>query len=84
MLILVGPSASGKTQIVKILREKYGLNKMVTYTSRTMRPGEKEGIDYFFLTKEEFEKRINEGFFIEYVVYNGNYYGTALSHVSSD
>lgn len=84
MLILVGPSASGKTQIVKILREKYGLNKMVTYTSRTMRPGEKEGIDYFFLTKEEFEKRINEGFFIEYVVYNGNYYGTALSQVSSD
>ena len=57
---------------------------MVTYTSRTMRPGEKEGIDYFFLTKEEFEKRINEGFFIEYVVYNGNYYGTALSQVSSD
>lgn len=84
MLILVGPSASGKTQIVKILREKYGLNKMVTYTSRTMRPGEKEGIDYFFLTKEEFEKRINECFFIEYVVYNGNYYGTALSQVSSD
>ena len=84
MLILVGPSASGKTQIVKILREKYGLNKMVTYTSRTMRPGEKEGIDYFFLTKEDFEKRINEGFFIEYVVYNGNYYGTALSQVSSD
>lgn len=84
MLILVGPSASGKTQIVKILREKYGLNKMVTYTSRTMRPGEKEGIDYFFLTKEEFEKRINEGFFIEYVIYNGNYYGTALSQVSSD
>ena len=84
MLILVGPSASGKTQIVKILREKYGLNKMVTYTSRAMRPGEIEGVDYFFLTKEEFEKRINEGFFIEHVVYNGNYYGTSLSQVSSD
>lgn len=84
MLILVGPSASGKTQIVKILREKYGLNKMVTYTTRTMRQGEVEGIDYFFLTKEEFEKRINDGFFIEYVVYNGNYYGTSLSQVSSD
>ena len=55
MLILVGPSASGKTQIVQILRAKYGLNKMVTYTSRQMRPGEREGIDYFFLTKEEFE-----------------------------
>ncbi len=84
MLILVGPSASGKTQIVKILREKYGLNKMVTYTTRTMRPGEIEGIDYFFLSKEEFEKRIKEGFFIEHVIYNGNYYGTSLSQVSSD
>ena len=84
MLILVGPSDSGKTQIVQILRAKYGLNKMVTYTSRQMRPGEREGIDYFFLTKEEFEKRINEGFFIEYVTYNGNYYGTSLSQVSSD
>ena len=84
MLILVGPSASGKTQIVKILREKYGLNKMVTYTSRAMRPGEKEGIDYFFLTKEDFMKKIDEGFFIEYVCYNGNYYGTSLSQVSND
>lgn len=84
MLILVGPSASGKTQIVKILREEYGLNKMVTYTTRNMRPNEVEGIDYFFLTKEEFEKRINENFFIEYVVYNGNYYGTSISQVSSD
>ena len=84
MLILVGPSASGKTQIVKILIEKYGLKKMVTYTSREKRPGEVDGIDYFFLSKEEFEKRIDEGFFIEYVVYNGNYYGTAISQVSSD
>lgn len=84
MLILVGPSASGKTQIVKILIEKYGLNKMVTYTSRAMRPGEVDGVDYFFLSKEEFEKRIKNGFFIEHVIYNGNYYGTALSQVSSD
>ena len=84
MLILVGPSASGKTQIVKILIEKYGLKKMVTYTSRGKRPGEVDGIDYFFLSKEEFEKRINEGFFIEHVVYNDNYYGTSISQVSSD
>jgi guanylate kinase len=84
MLILVGPSASGKTQIVRILREKYGLSNMVTYTTRQMRLGETEGVDYFFLTKEVFEKRISEGFFIEYVVYNGNYYGTSLSQVSSD
>jgi guanylate kinase len=72
MLILVGPSASGKTQIVKILREKYGLNKMVTYTSRTMRPGEKEGIDYFFLTKDftQMVKFLTKKLF--FYVYNSN------------
>ena len=41
---------------MEILREQYGLNKMVTYTSRAMRPGEIEGVDYFFLSKEEFEE----------------------------
>lgn len=84
MLILVGPSASGKTQIVQILRNEYGLNKMVTYTSRSPRVGEVDGIDYHFLTKEEFEKKIKEEFFIEYVVYNGNYYGTAKTCISND
>lgn len=84
MLILVGASASGKTQIVKILREKYGMQKMVTYTTRPMRPNEVEAVDYFFLTKEDFMKKIDEGFFIEYVCYNGNYYGTSLSQVSNE
>lgn len=84
MLILVGPSASGKTQIVKLLREKYGMKKMVTYTSRPMRVGEVEGVDYFFLTKEDFLKKIEEGFFIEHVCYNGNYYGTSLAQVSKE
>ena len=84
MLILVGPSASGKTQIVQLLRKDYGLNKMVTYTSRLPRVGEVDGVDYHFLSKEEFEKKIKEDFFIEYVVYNGNYYGTAKACISSD
>ena len=84
MLILVGPSASGKTQIVKILKERYHMEKMVTYTSRPMRQGEIYGVDYFFLSKEEFLKKIEEGFFIEYVVYNNNYYGTALSQVAAN
>ncbi len=82
MLILVGPSASGKTQIVKILKEKYHMEKMVTYTSRPKRTKEVDGIDYFFLSRDEFIKKIDEGFFIEYVVYNNNYYGTALSQVA--
>lgn len=84
MLILVGPSASGKTQIVKILKEQYHLKKMVTYTTRPMRVGEIDGVDYFFLSNDAFLQKISDGFFIEYVVYNGYYYGTAISQVAAN
>lgn len=84
MLILVGPSASGKTEAVKLLIDKYHMRKLVTYTSREKRPNEIDGVDYHFLSKEEFEKRINEDFFIEYVNYNGNYYGTSKEGLDDD
>lgn len=84
MLILIGPSASGKTEAVKILIKKYNMNKLVTYTSRNPRINEIDGVDYHFLTKDEFLKRIDEGFFIEYVQYNGNFYGTSYQDLSSD
>jgi guanylate kinase len=84
MLILIGPSASGKTEAVKILIRKYNMKKLVTYTSRKPRIHEIDGVDYHFLTKEDFEKRITEGFFIEHVEYNGNYYGTSYQDLSSD
>ena len=84
MLVLVGPSASGKTQAANLLIKKDGMKKMVTYTTRSMRPLEKEGVDYHFLTKEEFLKKIEENFFLEYVIYNGNYYGTSYDSISDD
>ncbi len=76
MIILVGKSASGKTFIGKCLEPK-GYKKIVTYTTRAKRPQEENGIDYFFISKEEFEEKINNDFFFEYVNYNGNYYGTS-------
>lgn len=84
MLVVIGPSASGKTQIVKILIEQYNMKKLVTYTSRPMRQGEVEGRDYHFIDVDEFKKRIQEDFFLEYVNYNGNYYGTSHSDLTKD
>ena len=79
MIILVGPSASGKTQIGYSLKKIYGLEKVVTYTTRRMRSGEVDGIDYHFITKDEFLRLEKENFFFEYVCYNEIYYGTAIN-----
>jgi guanylate kinase len=60
--------------------QKYpDLKKVITTTSRLPRKGEKEGIDYFFTTKKTFKEKINDGDFLEYVEYGGNYYGTDKS-----
>ena len=76
MLVLVGPSASGKSAIVKCLESKYGIKKFITCTTRDKRVNEVNGVDYYFMTKEEFNERYNNNEFIETVYYNGNYYGT--------
>lgn len=84
MLILVGPSASGKTQIAQKLIENYGLKKLVTYTTRPMRAGEVNDKDYHFITKIEFSKKIMNNFFFEYVSYNGHFYGTSFEDITND
>lgn len=81
MIILVGASASGKTEVCKALCYKYGFKKFVTTTTRKKRNNETNGVDYFFITKKEFENRIKENRFIEYVTYNGNYYGTEKNQI---
>lgn len=84
MLVLVGPSASGKTQILKLLIQKYSMKKLVTYTTRSMRINEVNGVDYHFISREDFLKRLEEDFFFETIEYNGNYYGTSKSDFSDD
>ena len=76
MLVLVGPSASGKSAIVKNLMKNYGLEKFITCTTRQMRVGEVDKVDYYFFNNEEFNNLYVAGEFIETVFYNGNYYGT--------
>ena len=84
MLIIVGPSAAGKTEVVKKLMEISKLKKLVTYTTRTMRWQEVPGFDYHFISIEDFKEKLSENFFFEYVIYNDNYYGTALNDIAPD
>ena len=82
MLVLTGPSASGKTEIAKILINKYNLKKLVTYTTRPPRLGEVNGVDYNFINVEEFFNLKNNNEFIETTYYNNNYYGSRKSDIS--
>ncbi len=84
MIALIGASASGKTEIAKILASKYGISKVVTTTTRPMRIGEVDGRDYFFVSQEEFNKRINDGRFVEYINYNNNFYGSQKDQIADD
>jgi len=79
------PSGAGKTTIVKNLAEKYPheLVISVSATTRARRPQEKEGVDYYFLSKQEFEEAIAQGKFLEYEEVHGNYYGTLIETVET-
>jgi guanylate kinase len=76
-LIIVGKTASGKDYLKNRLREK-GLKASVNCTTRPIRAHEQDGVDYHFLTTEEFKKGIEQDFFIEYEKFNGWYYGTPI------
>ena len=77
LIVLSGPSGSGKGTIIKSLLQKRPDTVLsVSVTTREPRPGEVEGVHYFFRTRAEFERMIEEKKLLEYAEYNGNYYGT--------
>ena len=84
MIVLAGASASGKTEIAKLLAKKYGITKIVTTTTRPKRKGEVDGVDYFFVTPERFEQMIREDRFVEYTLFNGNMYGSTKDQIAKD
>lgn len=84
MIILIGPSASGKTSIAKELIEKHHFKKFITNTTRKMRIGEVNDVDYHFISREEFLRKEKDNKLIEYTLYNGNLYGTSIEDVSDD
>ena len=78
MLVLIGASASGKTELAKKLISNHGFKKMITYTTRDKRLGEIDGLDYHFVSKDVFLAKEKENHFLETTTYNQNYYGTAF------
>ncbi len=87
LIIFSAPSGSGKSTIVKYLMEKhpeFNLAFSISCTSRAPRGTEKNGVEYFFLTADEFREKISKGDFLEYEeVYPGRFYGTLKSQVES-
>ncbi len=81
MLVLIGASASGKTEVAKILIKTFGYTKIITNTTRTIRPGETDGVDYHFHTKKQFLSLKEKEYFIETATYDGHLYGTAFKDV---
>ncbi len=83
LIVISAPSGAGKGTIIKELIKNDPKNRWlsVSATSRLPREGDKEGETYYFITKEEFEKRINDGYFLEYTNYAGNYYGTPKGYI---
>lgn len=77
LIVISAPSGAGKgTVIGGVMKINNNLWLSVSMTSRKMRSNDIPGETYFFVSKEEFEERIKEGVFLEYAIYNGNYYGT--------
>lgn len=84
MIILVGASASGKTEVAKMLGKLFRMKKVITHTTRPMRDGEKDGVDYYFVSKEQFLSLKNMNFFVETTIYNDNFYGTSHKELADD
>jgi guanylate kinase len=83
MLVLSSPSGAGKTTITKKIQQKYQNFKIsVSHTTRKPRSNEVEGVDYFFVSHEEFEKKISKNEFYEYAKIFDNFYGTSREAVN--
>ena len=80
-IVISGPSGVGKGTICKKLFEEINAWYSISSTTRDPREGEVDGVNYFFITKDEFKKKIDEGEFLEYNYYNDNYYGTSKKMV---
>lgn len=84
IIVVSGFSGAGKGTLMKKLTEVYDTYALsVSMTTRAPRPGEQEGRDYFYVSREEFERRIGQDGFVEHAEYCGNYYGTPRDYVES-
>ena len=83
LFVVSGAAGTGKDSVVKALREAHPeIEKTVSATTRSPRPGEQEGVDYYYRTREQFQKLIEDDEVVEHNFYNGNYYGTLKEEVN--
>jgi guanylate kinase len=79
---VTGPSGAGKGTLIKLVLPRFpALALAVSATTRMRRPGEEDGVDYWFLDRDEFDRRVADGEFLEWVDYVGNRYGTLQSEI---
>jgi guanylate kinase len=76
LVVISGPSGAGKTSVCRALKQHPDVEFSVSATTRSQRAGEQDGIDYHFLSREDFQRRLGENQFLEWATYNGNLYGT--------
>ena len=82
LFVISGPSGSGKSSLISdVLKDLDNFDKSVSATTRSMRKGEKDGFQYHFISKEDFEKQAGDGSFLEWAEYSGYYYGTPKKFV---
>lgn len=82
LIVLSGSSGVGKsTVLAKVLKAHPDIYFSVSFTTRAPRPGERDGVNYYFVDRAEFEQRIEQDEFLEYAEYVGNYYGTSMKAI---
>jgi guanylate kinase len=85
VLVITGPSGVGKGTVIRLLLDRFPEMKLsVSATTRAPRPGEQDGVDYYFLSPEEFQEKIDSDEFLEWAEYAGNRYGTLRSELERD
>lgn len=85
LIIITGPSAVGKTTVaMEVLKKLPNSTRVVTYTTRDIRDNETDGVDYNFISKEEFEKKIKENFFVEWATVYDQYYGNSYPDIQKE
>jgi guanylate kinase len=85
LFIISAPSGAGKSTLCKALLKRFGnILFSISHKTRTPRPGEQDGVDYFFITQAEFEKGIKGGKWAEWAVVHENYYGTSTEYLDKE